>query len=415
MTRLLALALLAATGLTAFAGDDPPKPADKKPEEKNLVVLTPAAAAEVKRLMKQHAVRYLRVSVANESEYKLDLDDALDPAADYLGSSLGVPVVVEKKFTDLLPAGLTVDFVNANGRKGFSFGLPELPKDVDTSKTLPEARKGFKTTVVRKQPPGKPAPEPPANVFAVVRYDAVPGKLTAYLSPDPKDGKKHPAIVWITGGDCNSIDSGCYDEQPEFLDQSASQYRKAGVVMMFPALRGGNDNPGAKEGFFGEVDDVIAAGDHLRKLPYVDPERVYLGGHSTGGTLVLLVSECTDRFRAVFSFGPASDVGGYGPRYNPFRLSDPKELALRAPVRWLHGVKSPTFVFEGTAGNADSLRALARTSKNPKVVCVTVKGANHFTVLAPTNRLIAAKLLRDTGPECNLTFTGAEVSKPFGK
>ena len=28
---------------------------------------------------------------------------------------------------------------------------------------------------------------------------------------------------------------------------------------------------------------------------------IYLGGHSTGGTLVLLVSECTDRFRAIFS------------------------------------------------------------------------------------------------------------------
>ena len=30
--------------------------------------------------------------------------------------------------------------------------------------------------------------------------------MTAYLSPNPKDGKKHPAIVWTTGGDCNSID-----------------------------------------------------------------------------------------------------------------------------------------------------------------------------------------------------------------
>ena len=28
--------------------------------------------------------------------------------------------------------------------------------------------------------------------------------------PNPNDGKKHPAIVWITGGDCNSIDAGCW-------------------------------------------------------------------------------------------------------------------------------------------------------------------------------------------------------------
>ena len=34
--------------------------------------------------------------------------------------------------------------------------------------------------------------------------------------------------------------------------------------MMFPSLRGGNNNPGSKEGFFGEVDDVLAAADLLQ-------------------------------------------------------------------------------------------------------------------------------------------------------
>ena len=34
--------------------------------------------------------------------------------------------------------------------------------------------------------------------------------------------------------------------------------------MMFPSHRGGIDNPGQREGFFGEVDDILAA------LPYVD-------------------------------------------------------------------------------------------------------------------------------------------------
>lgn len=56
--------------------------------------------------------------------------------------------------------------------------------------------------------------------------------------------------------------------------------------MMFPSLRGGNDNPGVKEGFLAEVDDVLAAADFLGKQNYVDPGRIYLGGHSTGGTLV---------------------------------------------------------------------------------------------------------------------------------
>jgi dienelactone hydrolase len=81
--------------------------------------------------------------------------------------------------------------------------------------------------------------------------------------------------------------------------------------MMFPSLRGGNQNPGQKEGFLGEVDDVLAAADFLVREDYVDPARIYLGGHSTGGTPVMLVAESTPRFRAVLSFGPVNDVRGY--------------------------------------------------------------------------------------------------------
>jgi predicted alpha/beta-hydrolase family hydrolase len=185
--------------------------------------------------------------------------------------------------------------------------------------------------------------------------------------------------------------------------------------MMFPALRGGNDNPGVKEGFLGEVDDVLAAAKFLARQPFVDPGRIYLGGHSTGGTLVLLTAECSARFRAVFSFGPVDDVLGYGPRFNPFVLSDRKESQLRAPVRWLHSIRAPVFVFEGTGGNLGALQTMARGSKNPQVHFFEVKGTNHFGLLAPTNRLIAAKILRDTGPKCNLKFTEEELNRPFMK
>ena len=240
--------------------------------------------------------------------------------------------------------------------------------------------------------------------------------MAAYLTSDPKDGKKHPAIIWITGGDCNTIDAGCWNEGPPANDQSASAFRKAGIVMMFPSLRGGNDNPGFKEAFLGEVDDVVAAADYLSKQDFVDPHRVYLGGHSTGGTMVLLTAECSDRFRAVFSFGPVEDVLGYGLGDLPFTFTDRQELRVRAPGRWLHSIRSPVFVLEGTAGgNLSSLQAMARISDNPKVRFLPVKGATHFSVLAPTTRLIAEKILRDDGDSCNLTFTEEEVSKPFTK
>jgi alpha/beta superfamily hydrolase len=296
---------------------------------------------------------------------------------------------------------------------------PSLPPqgagNKDGAVSLVEARKGFKTKPSRSQFPNDPAPEPPPQLFRKVHYDSLVGKLVAYLTPDPKDGKKRPAILWITGGDANSIGLAPWTEMLPRNDQSGSAFRKAGIIMMYPSLRGGNDNPGVREGFFGEVDDVLAAADFLAKQDFVDANRIYLGGHSTGGTLALLVAECSERFRAVFSFGPVDDVAGYGPEYLPFDTSNPREKELRSPVRWLAAIRSPVFVFEGTGGNLESLQAMARASTNPKAHFLEVQGADHFSLLAPTTRLIAAKILRDDGPTCNLAFTEEEVSKAAGK
>lgn len=118
----------------------------------------------------------------------------------------------------------------------------------------------------------------------------------------------------------------------------------------------------------------------------------------------------------MFSFGPTDDVLGYGLGDNPFSIADPKELQLRSPTRWLHSIRNPVFVIEGANGdNASGLRAMEDATKNAKVRFFAVKGANHFNVLAPSNRPIAEKILKDTGPACNLTFTEEEVTKAFQK
>lgn len=275
----------------------------------------------------------------------------------------------------------------------------------DATKSLIEARQGFQTKLLRRESANEPVETPPPQIFQQVQYDSPAGKLAAYLSPDPGDGQKHPAIVWITGGDCNTI-GDIWSDMPASNDQTAAAYRQSGIVMMFPSLRGGNMNPGVREGFFGEVDDVLAAADYLAGQPYVDPQRIYLGGHSTGGTLVMLVAASSDRFRAVFSFGPVEDVGGYGSEYCPFDLSSARELELRAPIRWLHSIKSPLFVFEGVRqGNIDSLRSMKQASQNPLAHFHEIASGDHFSILAPTNRLIAGKILADTGPTTNLSFS----------
>jgi acetyl esterase/lipase len=282
--------------------------------------------------------------------------------------------------------------------------------------SLAEARRGFQTKLVRREAAGEPLPKPPPALFRPVTFDAPSGKLAAFLSPDPHDGSKHPVIIWITGGDCNTLDDGFWKKVSANGDQTASGFREAGIPMMFPTLRGGNENPGFREGLFGEVDDVLAATDYLAKQPFVDPGRIYLGGISTGGTLVLLVASSSDRFRAVFAFGPADNVAGYSPEDLPFDTSNPREFELRSPIHWLQAIRVPVFVFEGTVrGNLASLRAMERASTNPKTRFHPVQGADHVTVLTPTTRLIAGKILKDVGPEPNIVFTEEELNRPFAE
>jgi hypothetical protein len=44
-----------------------------------------------------------------------------------------------------------------------------------------------------------------------------------------------------------------------------------------------------------------------------------------------------------------------------------------------------------------------------------VKGANHFDVLAPTNELIADRILKDTGEKTTLAFNEAELAAAMKK
>jgi Fe-S cluster assembly iron-binding protein IscA len=192
-----------------------PKQEAPKPPESPRVVLTDRAAKQVRKLLAETPeAKYLRVSIS-DGRLKLDLDPTTDPKEDLLSESRSVAVLVDRRSAALLPVGIVVDYIDEEGTRGFKFASPGGDQvQPDTSVSLADARRGFKTTLRSPTSKGNKTPvlEPPAEVFGVVRYDAPPGKLAAYLTPDPKDGKKHPAIIWITGGDCNTIDAGCWKD-----------------------------------------------------------------------------------------------------------------------------------------------------------------------------------------------------------
>jgi dipeptidyl aminopeptidase/acylaminoacyl peptidase len=299
---------------------------------------------------------------------------------------------------------------NDNAAKNATTG----PK-AKSSITLADARKGFHTQLTRQERENEQVPPPPPELFRVVHYESPVGKLAAYLSLIPQDSRKHPAIIWVVGGFSNSIGETAWEDASPENDQSASAFRKAGIILMLPSFRGGNDNPGFKEGFFGEVDDLLAAADFLARRDGVDPQRIYLGGHSTGGTLVLLAAACSDRFRATFAFGAVDNVAGYGAANLPFNLTE-RELELRAPRLWMHSIHSPVFLFEGTQnGNLASLQVLASASHNPMVHCFSIRGGDHFSILAPVSRLLADKIGKDDATMTAFSISPQELDNVLGK
>lgn len=275
--------------------------------------------------------------------------------------------------------------------------------------TFAEAHDAFQTKLTSQQNDQDEIPEPPAGLFELDYYDSKVGKLAAYVSGDPGDGGKHPLMIWVVGGWGNGIDDFPWSYAEWDNDQSAAAFREAGILMMYPSFRGGNGNPGYYETLFGEVDDIVSAYEYAASLPYVDPDRIYLGGHSTGGTRVLLASEYTDQFRAVFAFGPVDNVKYHNRSEFTFDTGSNDEYKLRSPIYWLQDIKSPTFVIEGEDGNAVNLRNIEKKSKNDHVSCFVVEGADHFSVLAPVNALLAGKIAADTGAQPNITLTQAEL------
>lgn len=289
----------------------------------------------------------------------------------------------------------------------------------ETPTTLTRARKAFKTNLTKSKPSDHPLKLPPktgpGSEFIVVHYDAPGGvKYPAYLTKPKPNSTKQSAIIWITGGHSGTIGEIWKLRKPGNA-QSAVQYRNKGIVMMFPSMRGGNSNPGKHEACLGEVDDVIAAREFLAKQPHVNPNRIYLGGHSTGGTMALLIAASTHKFRAVFSFGPTSNIAQYGADFLPVDINNQQEIKLRSPIFWLDQIKTRTLVIEGEDGNSDALAQLDQSIFSLNISFTRIRDADHFDVLAPINDFLADPILKDTGPNATSTPPPLNSTKPSKK
>jgi dienelactone hydrolase len=240
-----------------------------------------------------------------------------------------------------------------------------------------EARKAFKTRLVRQVSSPQPGTPPTAISGAqMVEYHSGDLTLSTYLSSTPRDGKKHPALLFLHGGFAFSAEDWAM----------AKPFVDAGFVVMMPILRGENGQPGTFTLFYNEVDDVLAAADRLAKMPNVDPSRFFIVGHSVGGTLALLAAMRSNLFHAAASFSGAPDASPLArvPQLVVFDGSDPAEFQIRSPLTFATSFKCATRLFYGSEEPlfAGLSQETARRAQERKldVAAVEVPG-DHFSAV----------------------------------
>jgi dipeptidyl aminopeptidase/acylaminoacyl peptidase len=204
-----------------------------------------------------------------------------------------------------------------------------------------QARSAFKTKLLQQGPspqPGEPLQTPPNTV--AIEYRSGELTLKAFVTPDPGDGAKHPAVLFLHGGFAFGGDDA---EMPQ-------PYQDAGFIVMIPILRGENGQSGTYTMFYDEVSDVLAAADALAGLPYVDSTHIFVSRHSAGGTLAMLAAIASSRFRAATSLSGSPDQKANAdsqPALVSFDQSDPREFQLRSPVAYATSFKSPVRMYFG--------------------------------------------------------------------
>ncbi len=166
--------------------------------------------------------------------------------------------------------------------------------------------------------------------------------------------RKYPAILWLHGGQESQYDYG--------FNFRVQLFAAHGYVVVMPNVRGSGGR-GLEFGLalnkaYGtkDVEDVIMATDYVIKQGYVDPDRLGIGGWSSGGTLTNFVIAKTQRFAGAIS---GASVGWYTSTYghDPYYLWWHKELGAPwknrdlwdrvSPFMYVENITTPTLFIGG--------------------------------------------------------------------
>ncbi|MBD9373745.1 alpha/beta fold hydrolase [Rhizobium sp. ARZ01] len=124
-------------------------------------------------------------------------------------------------------------------------------------------------------------------------YEAVivDGTKRRTITTRPREATRFPAVLFVGGIGCYSMESPLDDQ--EVYRQLLSSLTRQGFVTMRVEKSGMGDSEGppcATVDLDAETRGYIAGLNELKNKPYVDPDRVFIVGHSIGGIVGPLVA-----------------------------------------------------------------------------------------------------------------------------
>ena len=186
---------------------------------------------------------------------------------------------------------------------------------------------------------------------------AIPAYVFAPL--EPRGARAHAAMVWVHGG----VHGNWTESYLPFVKEAVAR----GYVIVAPDYRGstgyGPELYNAIDYGGKEVDDVLAAYDYRRTVPYVDPDRVGVMGWSHGGFITAhLLFRGETPFKAGAAIVPVTNLffrlAYKGPRYQrsfstqrevqglPFEKRE--EYKRRSPYYHVDSLRTPILVHVAT-------------------------------------------------------------------
>lgn len=190
-----------------------------------------------------------------------------------------------------LQAGDVIVRVNGTPVNNF-MDVPALARQFRTGEplALDLTRKGRRTTVKGKVQPMPFETDPNADV----RYGEVPladNRYARSILKKPKGKGRFPAVFFVQGYGCSSLDNlPAEDPQRQLIDGLVAR----GYAVFRMDKPGSGDSQGSKPcteiGYQEELEAFTAGLKLLKQDPSVDPDNVFLFGHSLGGNTAPLMA-----------------------------------------------------------------------------------------------------------------------------